>query len=84
MKKQIKQFKIIDIERGNNSYYGNPSYLLILLDENNKTYYGKTASNAFVAYVINNTWIYEKKFFQYHITRKGNMIIDKHIRHYEG
>ena len=80
MKKSIKQFKIINIERGNNSYYGNPSYLLTLFDENNNLYYAKTASNASVAYDINNTWINEKKFLQYHITRKGNMIIDKYIK----
>lgn len=80
MKKQIKQFKILDIKRGNNSYYGNPSYHLMLVDENNNICIAKTASNASVAYGIDNAWLNTKKFLQYHITRKGNMIIDKYLQ----
>lgn len=80
MKKQIKQFKIIDIERGNNSYYGNPSYYLALVDEDNNIRFAKTKSNASIAYAIDNTWLNTKKFLQYHITQNGNMIVDKYSK----
>ena len=78
MKKQTKQFKILDIKRGNNSYYGNPSYYLVLMDENNNIFFAKTASNASIAYEIGGHWANTKKTLQYHITSSGNMIIDYH------
>ena len=80
MKKQIKQFKILDIKRGNNSYYGNPSYYLVLTDENNNIFFAKTASNASIAYEIGKHWVDTKKTLQYHITSSGNMIIDYYKR----
>lgn len=78
MKKGIKVFEILSIKRGNNSYYGNPSYYLGLSDENNNIYYAKTASNAAIAYEINQSWVGTQKALCYHITSKGSMVIEYH------
>ena len=76
MKKETKQFEILTIKRGNNSYYGNPSYFLGLADNDGNIYYAKTASNAAVAYSICNAWKNTTKTLVYHFTKNGNMIVD--------
>lgn len=76
MKKQQKQFTILSIKRGNNSYYGNPSYFLGLADNENNIYYAKTASNASIAYSIGSNWKDTAKTLVYHYTKNGNVIID--------
>lgn len=78
MKKQTKLFEILSVKRGNNSYYGNPSYYLGLADENNNIYYAKTASNAAISYEIGTHWIGSQKTLRYHFTRTGSMIIEYH------
>ena len=76
MKKNIKVFKVVSVLRGNNSYYGNPSWHLVLLDSNKNMYYAKTASNAAVGYSIGNSWVGKKKKLTYHFTTSGNMVVD--------
>ena len=76
MKKEQQQFKIWNIERGNSSYYGNPSYYIWLEDEHGDLHRAKTASNASMAYSIGSHWCYTVKTLQYHYTKNGNMIVD--------
>lgn len=76
MKKLEQQFKICNIERGNCSYYGNPSYWLWIEDEQGNLHRAKTASNASVAYSIGSHWCDTFKTLKYHYTKNGNMIID--------
>ena len=75
--KQLQQnFKIWNIERGNNSYYGNPSYFIWLEDQDGELHRAKTASNASVAYSVGSHWCDTVKTLKYHYTQNGNMIID--------
>lgn len=76
MKKETKTFEILSIKRGNNSYYGNPSYWLGLADADNNIYYARTASNASAAYSIGEHWKGTQKKLKYHFTKNGNIIID--------
>ena len=76
MKKEQQTFTIYSIYRGNLSYYGNPSWHLVLQDEQGNTYRAKTASNASVAYSIGSHWLDTAKTLQYHYTKNGNMIVD--------
>lgn len=76
MEKETKTFEILSIKRGNNSYYGNPSYYLGLADSENNIYYAKTASNAAVAYAIGSHWVGTCKTLKYHFTATGSMIVD--------
>ena len=76
MKKETNTFEILSIKRGNNSYYGNPSYYLGLADNKNNIYYAKTASNAAVACRICDAWTNTTKTLVYHFTKNGNMIVD--------
>lgn len=83
MKKQKAIVKIEDLKKGNNSYYGNPSWYVYFtkLKEINGhkclvgRYVAKTASNAQCGYTIDN---YYNKLAEitYHITKTGNLIID--------
>ena len=83
MKKQTKLFEILSVKRGNNSYYGNPSYYLGLADENNNIYYAKTASNAAISYEIGTHWIGTRKAKRYHIKRTEQMIVEYHEKRVE-
>lgn len=75
-KPKKEDFKILNIERGNNSYYGNPSYYLTVENENGEILRGKTASNASVAYAICYSMEGKVRTFTYHYTKNGNMIFD--------
>lgn len=67
---------IVRLERLNNSVYGNPRYNVVIRDESGDYYfYAKTASDASCGYVIDE-YLDKKKLFHYHVTRKGNNIID--------
>lgn len=75
--KDIKQLKIKNIVRLNNTCYGNPRYLIEAIDDKNNTIYGKTASNAQIGYIISNQLI-EKTFkISLHETVTGSIIFDK-------
>lgn len=68
--------KLVDSERRNSSYYGNPKYWgYFENDETGETLSGTTASNAACAYGFLNS-IEKKREITYHITRPGNTIID--------
>lgn len=76
MKKQTEKLKVYNIERLNNSIYGNPRYLLILEDSDGERIEAKTASNAACAYSIGYSSIDKEYLFTYHETKNGNIIID--------
>ena len=76
MKKTHREFKILEVRRGKNSYYGNPSWFLILADSKGNIYEAKTASNAAIGYVVSSSWVGQFKTLEYHFTAKGTMIID--------
>lgn len=80
MKILEQKFKIWNIERGNNSIYGNPSYYIWLEDEHGDLHRAKTASNASVSYAIGSHWCDTVKTLIYHYTKNGNMIIDRYIK----
>ena len=74
--KATKQLTLKNIIRLNNSYYGNPRYLIEAVDDKNNTIYGKTASNAQIGYIISNQLI-EKTFkISLHETATGSIIFD--------
>ncbi len=77
---KIKTLKIVNLERRNNSIYGNPSWMICAIDGDGKCYYGKTASNALIGYEL--SWTDEGKKMQlvYHFTKSGNLIFDRIIK----
>lgn len=66
---------VIELERLNNSVWGNPRYSVTIKDESGFNFYAKTASDASCAYSITN-YYGKKNLFHYHITKTGNNIID--------
>ena len=76
----MKNFKtravITKLRKGNNSYYGNPSWFVYFTDCNGFTHYAKTASNASCAYRLGDYCTGKEFEISYHITNNGNMIID--------
>lgn len=59
------------------SFYGNPKYFVTF--KNNETgeiLRGETANNAACAYGINNSCYKTSCNIAYHVTRKGNIIVD--------
>ena len=74
--KDIKQLTIKNIVRLNNSYYGNPRYLIEAVDDKNNIVYGKTASNAKIGYIINNQLIEKTCKISLHETVTGSIIFD--------
>ena len=75
MKKYTFIGKLINYKRKNCSQYGNPKYYGIFENEKGETLKGTTATDASCAYGFLN---YQDKprTITYHITRKGNCIID--------
>lgn len=76
MKSLNDNFKVISISRLNNSYYGNPRYLLTLSNAAGETLTGTTALNALIGYRICNSYIGKIFNFDYHITKSNNIIFD--------
>lgn len=76
MKKITKLLTVVHYERGNLSYYGNPSFFVTVRDENGEYFRGKTASNAVIGYEMSNYNKGEAALFTYHETRNGNIIFD--------
>ena len=72
-----KVFRILKIEKLNNSIYGNPCRRLIVEDEEGEILTGKTASNSVLGYKVADTWENEKKVLTYHYTKVGNLIFDR-------
>lgn len=75
--KMEKTFKILTIERLNNSIYGNPRYRLTVEDENGEILTGKTATNAALGYYVDYNWKGGKKVISYHYTKGGNLIFNR-------
>lgn len=75
MKKYTFVGKLVRYEHKNCSVYGNPRYYGMFEDESGFWLEGVTASNAACAYGFLN---YPEKMrkITYHITKKGNTIID--------
>ena len=76
MNKQVGRFYVLSVRRGNNSYYGNPSYYLVLRDRNGNLYTAKTVSNGAISYSISYLWERTYKMLRFHFTSSGNMMID--------
>lgn len=76
MKKQSKIFKIVDLSRLNNSYYGNPAYMIEAETESGERWTGRTASNAMIAYELGSSSVGESFELFYHFTKNGNLIFD--------
>ncbi len=72
-----KSFRILKVEKLNNSMYGNPCRRLIVEDEEGEILTGKTATNAKLGYEVADTWEGEKKVIAYHYTKSGNLIFDR-------
>lgn len=76
MKKQNGIFIIKELRRGNNSYYGNPSYFITAENEHGETVTGRTASNAAIGYALGYTYEGRAVNMEYHYTRGGSLIFD--------
>ena len=79
MKEFKSKCKILNVERAKNSYYGNPSFYLVVLTEDGECISGKTASNAVIGYEISCNWKNQEKFLAYHFTKNGNCIFARLI-----
>ena len=77
MKEFKAKLKILKVERLNNSYYGNPSYRLVVANEYDDVFVGKTATNAVLGYEVSWTWEGDWKVLAYHFTKSGNCIFDR-------
>lgn len=76
MKKDMIIGTIVRIERLNNSNNGNPRYNVVIREDSGDYYlYAKTASDASCGYVVDE-YVGKKKLYHYHVTKKGNNIID--------
>ena len=77
MKKSVlTNARLTSYERGNCSVYGNPSWY-VCFDNGSEEITGKTASDASCGYVVENFRDGRACNVTYHVTRAGNVIIDK-------
>lgn len=76
MKQQSKIFKIADLDRLNNSYYGNPAYRIAAETESGERWTGRTASNAQLGYILCGSFVGRVVTLFYHFTKNGNLIFD--------
>ena len=76
MKTIIKTLKITNIEKLNNSIYGNPKRKIYAIDENGNEYIGNTKTNGAIGYLIDYYSINRKYIFNFHYTNNGNLIFD--------
>lgn len=74
-----KTFKILELKRRKNSICGNPSWVIVALDEEGNYYNGKTASNALIGYELSWTAEGKNMVIDYHYTKSGNLIFDRII-----
>lgn len=77
MKSNKKEFtgKLVTYELKNNSYYGNPKYYGVFVNEKGEVLTATTATNASCAYCFLNSQDKERTII-YHTTKTGNNIID--------
>ena len=73
---ELKNAKLTNYERRNNSINGNPSYHASFSNGYDEVA-GKTASDSKCGYTVENFMDGKNCNVTYHITRAGNMIIDK-------
>lgn len=81
--KSYEKCKLCEIEHGNNSVYGNPSYYIYFLDSNDEFHKAKTATNSYAGYDAGSYWYVESGspiYLQYHYTKGGKCIVDR-IKH---
>ena len=77
MKKSVlTNAKLMRCEKRNCSIYGNPSWY-VCFNNGTEEISGKTASNASCGYVVENFRNGSACNVTYHITRSGNVIIDR-------
>ena len=74
MKKNERTFKVDGLEALNHSIYGNPRYLVAMIDlTTGERFTAKTGTDCSIGYAIHQgSWI-----FDYHFTRSGAMIITR-------
>ena len=73
---ELKNAKLTNYERRNNSINGNPSYRASFSNGSEEVT-GKTASDAKCSYTVENFSDGRYCDVTYHITAQGNVIIDK-------
>lgn len=68
--------KLYSAKSLNCSFYGNPRYELLIETNDGEMLRGKTLTDGAIGYACNN---YQNRevVWEYHITRKGNIIFDK-------
>ena len=77
MKKSVlTNARLTSCEKGNCSVYGNPSYRASF-SNGTEAITGKTASNVSCGYVVENFRDGRACNVTYHVTRAGNVIINK-------
>ena len=68
--------EFVELERLNNSYYGNPRALVRFRTADGQEITGKTATDSQAGYTVDN-WRYHKiADVEAHITRAGSVIVD--------
>lgn len=75
MKRKIFVGKLVDYERRNSSYEGNPKFYGVFKNAEGNILEATTATNASCAYAFLNKKE-EVREVEYHTTRTGNNIID--------
>ncbi len=73
---ELTNAKLMSCEKGNCSVYGNPSWY-VCFDNGTEEISGKTASDAGCGYVVGNFRDGRACNVTYHVTRAGNVIIDR-------
>ena len=80
MKKESKTIIVMDYEKKGYSIYGNPSYIIYMIDATTQEFLkGQTTSNSSAGYENWTTYQYKKTPLKiyYHYTKKGNLKIDR-------
>lgn len=80
-KKMNETFKVLELTRLNNSYYGNPRYAAVIESSTGQESNAKTKTDAALGYMIQEGRTY---IFDYHVTRTGNIILEKIVREIRG
>lgn len=72
-----KVLRVLDVDRLNNSVYGNPRQEIYAEDEDGKSYRGNTASDASIGYQLSSYAVGNKYEFVFHRTSTGKIIFDR-------
>ena len=73
---ELANAKLVNYERRNNSIHGNPSWY-VFFDNGTDSIIGNTASDASCGGTLTNFSDGRACNVTYHITRAGNMVIDR-------